>query len=167
MKILRFSNPRNISQSSKKTSKKESENYQEKAKIKEDSYDDNAEWYKAIKRVEDFLDFPAVISAMNFRNKTESPMFSQISPTSSNQQMACKEANVPIPNTRHNAVFLRDNPKAAQVILTSPYHNGEYLRTENKSERNEDHKGNLPLKKVLNLAEKLNTNMKLETDADR
>lgn len=74
---------------------------------------------------------------------------------------------VPIPNTRHNAVFLRDNPKAAQVILTSPYHNGEYLRTENKSERNEDHKGNLPLKKVLNLAEKLNTNMKLETDADR
>ncbi|XP_077325191.1 uncharacterized protein LOC143960443 [Lithobates pipiens] len=153
--------------SSKKTSKKESKNDQGKAKIKEDSNDDNAEWYKARKRVEEFLDFPAVISAMNFRNKTESPMFSQISPTSSNQQMACKEANVPIPNTRHNAVFLRDNPKAAQVILTSPHYNGEYLRTENKSERNEDHKGKLPLKKVLNLAEKLNTNMELETDADR
>ncbi|XP_040190487.1 uncharacterized protein LOC120922018 isoform X2 [Rana temporaria] len=153
--------------SSKKTSKKKSENYQQKAKIKEDSNYDDAEWYKAIKRVEEFLDFPAVISAMNFRNKTESQMFSQISPTSNNRQMACKEANVPIPNTRHNAVFLRDNPKAAQVILTSPYHNGEYLRTENKGDSNEDHKGNLPLKKVPNLAQKPNSKMELEIDADR
>lgn len=74
---------------------------------------------------------------------------------------------VPIPNTRHNAVFLRDNPKAAQVILKSPYHNGEYIRTENKGDSNEDHKGNLPLKKVSNLAQKPNTKMELETDADR
>ncbi|XP_018431941.1 PREDICTED: uncharacterized protein LOC108804613 [Nanorana parkeri] len=153
--------------SSKKTSKKEREECREKEKTKEDhENEDSAEWAKARKKVEEFLDFPALISAMNFRNKTESSMFSQNSSTSSRQQMACREA-APIPNTRHNAVFLRDNPKAAQVILASPYHNGEDLRTQDKRDGNEDLKGDPPLKKVLNLAEKSSTNMEPETDADR
>lgn len=72
-----------------------------------------------------------------------------------------------IPNTKHNAVFLRDNPKAAKVILISPFRNEEYFRAEIKSNANKNLIGDQSLKKFLYLAEKHNTNLEVQTDADR
>ncbi|XP_072256226.1 uncharacterized protein [Pyxicephalus adspersus] len=151
--------------SSKKTRNIEKEDNQKRMMTEEVPNNEDEEWARARQRVEEFLDFPAVISAMNLRNKAES-MFSQMSCTSTSQKTTWKEA-VSIPNTRHNAIFLRDNPKAAQVILMSQYDNSANGRPEIKTEHKQDLKGDGQLEKDFNLAEKPNTDMEPEIESDR
>ncbi|XP_068129058.1 uncharacterized protein [Hyperolius riggenbachi] len=92
----------------------------EKGKARDNSDKENDEdWAKARQKVEQFLDFPALMSALAFRTQTESHGSSPISPTASNGPVASSEAVALLPNTRHNAIFLRDNQEAARVILMS------------------------------------------------
>ncbi|XP_063786685.1 uncharacterized protein LOC134935781 [Pseudophryne corroboree] len=87
---------------------------------------EDAEWVKAKGKVEQFLDFPG---AMAFRNHIEGNRPSQIPPGGSNGQELCY-IPAAVPNTRHNAVFLRGNETAVQELqLKLRYQEGKGLRT--------------------------------------
>ncbi|XP_075066599.1 uncharacterized protein LOC142153169 isoform X2 [Mixophyes fleayi] len=78
--------------------------------------EEDTEWVKAKGKVEEFLDFPGAIA---FRSQKEATRSSQITTAVSNGQLPeCDSA--PIPNTRHNAIFLRDNEKAKRGLQLNP-----------------------------------------------
>ncbi|KAE8613099.1 hypothetical protein XENTR_v10007565 [Xenopus tropicalis] len=72
---------------------------------------DNGEregWERAKGMVEEFLDFPAMISSLSYRKRTEpnARPFWTNSVMGDDQTEQCEPP--PLPNTRHNALFLRD-----------------------------------------------------------
>ncbi|XP_075715912.1 uncharacterized protein LOC142750820 [Rhinoderma darwinii] len=78
--------------------------------------DEDRDWAGAKGKVEEFLDFPGVMSAMAIRNQSKVNGSSQSSPRNGGGLLSQGQANT-IPNTRHNAIFLRDHEEAAEVIL--------------------------------------------------
>ncbi|XP_056409722.1 uncharacterized protein LOC130332584 isoform X3 [Hyla sarda] len=78
--------------------------------------DEDGEWAKAKGKVEEFLDFPGVMAAMAYRSQVKSNGSSQIS----SRNGGGLSSPDPIPNTRHNAIFLRDHENATEAVLRNP-----------------------------------------------
>ncbi|XP_069807969.1 splicing regulatory glutamine/lysine-rich protein 1-like isoform X2 [Dendropsophus ebraccatus] len=81
--------------------------------------DEQKEWAKAKEKVEEFLDFPGVMAAMAYRNQEKSKGSSRNS-SRNGGGLASRGEPEPIPNTRHNAIFLRDHEKAAEAVRRNP-----------------------------------------------
>ncbi|XP_040291716.1 uncharacterized protein LOC121003851 [Bufo bufo] len=112
--------------SSAKEKRKSREKREENANKIQGQKDDNddAEWAKAKGKVEEFLDFPGVFAAIAFRDETKAKQPSQSS--ARNDGPVSQYQPNTIPNTRHNAIFLRDYEKAAEAILWNPsYQKGD------------------------------------------
>ncbi|KAM4678022.1 uncharacterized protein O3C94_010030 [Discoglossus pictus] len=90
--------------------KNQSSEKHKKIKLPESPENEEEEWQRAQEQVEQFLDFPAFISGMEFRNLRES---CNINPMVANDHMVQSDM-APIPNTRHNALFLRELDKPLQ-----------------------------------------------------
>ncbi|XP_066446940.1 uncharacterized protein [Eleutherodactylus coqui] len=71
--------------------------------------------------VEEFLDFPGLMAAMAYRNQVKGDTFSQSSSRNSGGLVSHSQPDT-IPNTRHNAIFLRDHQKIAEAILLKPHY---------------------------------------------
>ncbi|XP_066446936.1 uncharacterized protein [Eleutherodactylus coqui] len=83
--------------------------------------DEGVEWAKAKGKVEEFLDFPGLMAAMAYRNQVKGDTFSQSSSRNSGGLVSHSQPDT-IPNTRHNAIFLRDHQKIAEAILLKPHY---------------------------------------------
>ncbi|KAG9467010.1 hypothetical protein GDO78_015774 [Eleutherodactylus coqui] len=71
--------------------------------------------------VEEFLDFPGLMAAMAYRNQVKGDKFSQSSSRNGGGLVSHSQPDT-IPNTRHNAIFLRDHQKIAEAILLKPHY---------------------------------------------
>ncbi|XP_072006647.1 uncharacterized protein [Engystomops pustulosus] len=91
---------------------------EEKTREKKDE-GEGGEWTKAKAKVEEFLDFPGVMAAVAYRNEAKSKKSSRSSTRKEGGEVS-RGQPVPLPNTRHNALFLRDHVKAAEALLLNP-----------------------------------------------
>ncbi|KAM4035411.1 uncharacterized protein ACNLHF_014516 isoform 2-T3 [Anomaloglossus baeobatrachus] len=87
----------------------------------EDNVDEDVEWAKAKGKVEKFLDFPGVIAALEYRKQSKAPGSAQ-SPSNNGRGPVSPGHTDSMLNTRHNAVFLRDNEKAAEAALMTAHY---------------------------------------------
>ncbi|XP_073505509.1 uncharacterized protein [Phyllobates terribilis] len=76
---------------------------------------EDVEWAKAKEKIEEFLDFPGFMAAMECRNQSKAHGSSQSSSKNGGGRVTRGEPDS-IPNTRHNANFSRDHEKAAKVV---------------------------------------------------
>ncbi|XP_077123028.1 uncharacterized protein LOC143777020 [Ranitomeya variabilis] len=76
---------------------------------------EDVEWAKAKEKVEVFLDFPGSVAAMEHRNQSKAHGSSE----NSSKNGGGRGQPDSIPNTRHNANFLRNHEKATEAILLS------------------------------------------------
>ncbi|XP_053572238.1 uncharacterized protein LOC128662479 [Bombina bombina] len=72
---------------------------------------DKEEWRRAQRTIEEFLDLPATVSGFAFRKPQES-ITCKSTPAAQNDHLPQNPAA--IPNTRHNAIFLRGLSKVSQ-----------------------------------------------------
>ncbi|XP_075131996.1 uncharacterized protein LOC142204580 [Leptodactylus fuscus] len=101
------------------TKEKRKERREEDTNIMQVQKDKDVEWAKAKVKVEEFLDFPGVMAAMAYRNQGKAKGSSK-NASNSGGELASRCQADPIPNTKHNAIFLRDHEKAAEAILLNP-----------------------------------------------
>ncbi|XP_073423466.1 uncharacterized protein [Dendrobates tinctorius] len=101
------------SRSSTKTRKNSRGRREENVNRTQKDDQEDVEWTKAKEKVEVFLDFPGFVAAMEYRNQSKAHGSSERSSKNGGRRGQPDS----IPNTRHNANFLRDHEKAAEAIL--------------------------------------------------